>query len=340
MVRQKLTPEDEAEIKREDAMKAELDAEAEISGLKILKQALRYNSGLDSTALAPPPPQIVTFEPYNVLIKRCVPVGLLYRDCLLRWTGLMLPRPDIFEDAYDEALARQEKALPRFQGDLDEWWRKIAYETYVKVLTPAYYDPDEIQSFEDQFENVFRELHDSVLVGNEAWEPAPRVDRILSALRDWKLRRWEQKNRLVVGIASTNFDARLGTILTDVLGEANVRETFDFICANSYANVNAFDLAQKACDDIRENFDPVQPRWTHIVPDDLGNHTKSFPHMKDIIPPSIDQLELATAASDIYRGRSYLNLLDLLDIWNLPKIPDDDLIETTRTYSVYDPDGW
>ena len=283
----------------------------------------------NSSALQPMVPLVITFEPVNTILRRSVPVGLLYRDTLLRWTGLMLPRPDIFERAYDDAVQRAEAESPRFgamgAGE-DDWWRAVARDVYGQILVPGTYDEEELAIYEKQFDNIYRELHDSIEISEEAWERGPHVKRVLGALKDWKM-----DNGPAIGICSTEFDSRLGATLDTILGE-DLMSTFDFLCANSYEN-DAFDMVNHAYSEMKSS--EINGRWIHVLADDARpSETLTQAQEKH----GFKTVELSSAKSDLYTGTSYLNLLELIELWNLPSIPEDDLFQTTRTYSVYDQD--
>jgi len=268
------------------------------------------------TEIAATQPAIVTFEPVNVLVRRTVPVGIHYRDALLRWTGLMLPRPDVFEKAYQEVYAKAEIASSRFGAGtetLEAWWRRIVLEVYNTVVTCEFYDEDELELVETNFDNVFRELYDSIMVGTDVWQMAPDVSRLLAALREWR----DLGGGPRIGIVSTQLDDRVSKMLHSVFEIDQLEHTFDFIIGNSDPDASAFEKAAA----LRKQIPTEQ--CVHVVP--FG-----------AIPPSADcpVITVASAATDV--STDGIRLLDLLDTWNLSKQPEDDLITTTRLYSVYD----
>ena len=105
-----------------------------------------------TTALTLGVPKVVTVDPIEVLVCASLPEGLVYRDALMSATGLMLPRPDIFQGFYEAAVAQ---APPRFGTNdkgAEDWWRKVTKATYDAVLTApdqgVGYDADEMELYE------------------------------------------------------------------------------------------------------------------------------------------------------------------------------------------------
>ena len=177
-------------------------------------------------------PQVITIDPIGTLVRRAGPEGLLYRDALLAATGLMLPRPDIFQGVYEQAYAA---AGPRFGTNsegAEAWWKKVTKATYDGVLTaePVVYDADELALYESAFDDIFRSLHDDLTLSDEAWVVDPDAPRLLSALRQWR----DYGGPRIVA-ATDHFDDRLEQLLANLLGGDCVAATFDRRCSNKRA---------------------------------------------------------------------------------------------------------
>lgn len=259
-----------------------------------------------SSAMVQRDPAIITFEAIDVLVQRCIPVGLAYRDALLMRTGLMLPRPDVFETAYREACAAN---TDRSVSE-EEWWRRTTRATYEAILVPGIYDDEERALLDEHEDAVFRDLHDNLLIGPDCWEPAPGVFRLLAGIRDWR----DGRSGPRFGVVSSKFDSRLPTLLKNILGEDDFYKTFDFV-TTSTVDDDPFEAARQS---------HGQPFETclHVDTDDA-----------DRLEPPCERITISPASKDVY---TLPTLADLVQMWNLPEVPEDDLIETTRLYSCYD----
>lgn len=268
----------------------------------------------ESTALAVGLPKVITIDPCELLVESSVPVGLLYRDALLVATGLMLPRPDVFQDAFDAAKAA---APPRFGAGVersDAWWRRVTLATYDAVLRNGLYDDDELAAFDKAFDGLFDELQGSLLVGPEAWDVAPDAPRLLAALREWR----DLGGGPRVAAVSTSFDERLPLLLENLLGADVVASTFDFVVAATEGDASPFEAAgakhgvdAAACVHVSRAPAPGCPCAALLV--DTGEPVNELRHPE-----------------------ARTSLLDLLDDWNLPREDGDDIVLTSRAYSVYD----
>jgi len=258
-------------------------------------------------------PQVITIDPIGTLVRRAGPEGLLYRDALLAATGLMLPRPDIFQGVYEQAYAA---AGPRFGTNsegAEAWWKKVTKATYDGVLTaePVVYDADELALYESAFDDIFRSLHDDLTLSDEAWVVDPDAPRLLSALRQW---RDYGGPRIVV--ATDHFDDRLEQLLANLLGGDCVAATFDHVVTGT---------GQASCFDITTSTMDVQDAaCKHVAVADDGR----CPYDTLVVDPR----DYENERSDDARG----SLLDLLDDWGLERAEGDDVVVTSRTYSVYD----
>jgi len=250
-------------------------------------------------------PSVITFEAIDCLVERNNPLGLVYRDALLVRTGLMLPRPDVFEAALDAAVARNLERSPYFGGtELEAWWRQTTRELYEEVLSPDLYDQSELEAFDKCFEALFADLHESLLVGPHTWHPAAEVLAVLDRLREWR----DERDGPRFGVVSRKFDNRLPALLRAVLGEDQFYRTFDFVATGP----RPFDTAKEA-----HGMDISCVLHVDSVADDL-------PCDSVTLAPAGD----ATSVLPTFR--------DLPRLWGLPAIPEDDIVETTRIYSVYD----
>lgn len=273
--------------------------------------SIRNNEATESASLIKSAPSVVTFEAIDVLVQRSSPVGLVYRDALLMRTGLMLPRPDVFGAAYQKALDANMARSPRFgaaSGESSaEWWRRTTRETFDAVVSPDLYDDEELAMVDNSFNAVFADLHDTLLISTDSWEPTPSAYRILSAMREWR----DARSGPRIGVVSTKFDSRLSSLLKAVLSEDECFNTFDFITTIAEAT-DPFDAA-------RQTHGFPADRCVHIAPD---APTDAVKHIK-IAPATQTTPALPT-------------LHDLLDIFELPKAPEDDLVRTTCVCSVYE----
>lgn len=261
-------------------------------------------------------PKVVTIDPLGTLVRRAGPEGLLYRDALLAATGLMLPRPDIFQGFYEAAVAQ---APPRFGTNdkgAEDWWKKVTKATYDAVLTApdqgVGYDADEMELYENAFDELFASLHGDLTLGEDAWVVSPDAPRLLSALRAWRYGRGGPR----VVAATDAFDDRLETLLSNALGEDCVAATFDHVItgtgqASCFDIVSStMDVADAACKHVAVEAPAACP-WVTLV---------------------VDPRDYENERADDARG----SLLDLLDDWGLERAEGDDVVVTSRTYSVYD----
>jgi len=301
-------------------------------------------------------PVCITFEPIDLLVRRHLPEGLLYRDSMLKLTGLRLPRPQVFEDALASAVARMQAEAPRFgaadggggdpaaaasgdaakqqqQQPLEAWWRAVVREMYESIIVPGIYDETECALFERAFDIVFRELHHKTLVSKEIWEPAPDALRLLSALREWR----DERDGPRLGVVSTTFDGRVERLLTSVLGEDVVASTFDFVVGASDPDGSAFELAAD-----KRGQDLDLSRCVHLAPHDLALPGADADELETAESFSVDgappdcRVQRITSNKKLLASTEFPSLIDLIDEWGLAKIPEDDVLVTTRTYSVYD----
>ena len=71
-------------------------------------------------------PQLVTFDATGTIMRLAEPVGMHYREVLLKHTGLRLPRPSIFTMAFTEVYAARCDAMPCFgcgeSVSSADWW--------------------------------------------------------------------------------------------------------------------------------------------------------------------------------------------------------------------------
>jgi len=263
--------------------------------------------------LASGAPQVITIDPVGLLLSRTVPAGLVYRDALLDFTGLMLPRPDIFEDAHQAALADAPERFGAGRCSTQDWWQSVTRATYEAVLTGGDfpYDADEVAAYEAAFPALFESLQRERLLAADLWELAPGAQRLLQALRAWR-----DAGGPRVYACTDGFDDRLGTLLANVLGEDVVAATFDAVVGGG-GEASAFAVAAEA----------------HGAPAAACKHVATS---SDSACP-YETVAVDPADYDADRDDGALSsLLDLLDVWGLPKAEGDDVVVTSRTYSVYD----
>lgn len=271
--------------------------------------------GGDGAPLAAATPRVISIDPIGTLVARTLPAGLVYRDALLEASGLMLPRPDIFEAAHEAALAA---APPRFgagRATPADWWRAVTRDTYARVLTSGEYpyDDDELAAYEACFDDLFDVLQRDKLISDELWTPTPDAPRLLAALRAWR----DAGGPRVVAVTD-GFDDRLGQLLANVLGGDVVAATFDGIVGGSGSS-SAFEVAAEA-----HGQPPAACRHVAVAADPACQYETLLVDPSDYDPSRPDGLRAS--------------LLDLLDDWGLPRAEGDDVVVTSRTYSVYDPE--
>ena len=270
-----------------------------------------------TTALTLGVPKVVTVDPIEVLVCASLPEGLVYRDALMSATGLMLPRPDVFQEAFERSVAA---AAPRFGAGVESaasWWRGVTLGTYNAVLRSeaGLYDDAELASFDKCFDALFDELQSELFVGADFWRADPDAPRLLAALREWR----DLGGGPRVGVVSDRFDDRLEGLLRKVLGDDVVDATFDFVVSAVDGDDSGFDAAAAK----------------------HGVSNEGCVHVALAAPPDCPYATLLVDTSDLAEDRdpdARTSLLDLLDDWNLDKVDGDDIITTSRTYSVYDPD--
>lgn len=266
--------------------------------------------------IVPSTPRLVTFEAVDTLVRRFLPVGHLYRDTLLRYSGLMLPRPDVFEDAYVAAIEKQSAVAPRFGAgtlQLDDWWRAVAKRVYDEVL--ADYGEKERSLVDKVFDRVFDDVYAQELVGDDYWQKAPAAERVLEGLREWR----DERDGPRIGVISL-FDARLADLLKNLFGEDVVLDTFDFIATNSDEEL-PFDVAAKV----------------HGLSADSCLHV----HPYDDLDVPYRSLQLAKASDEFpYDDEGFPRdqLVDLVDMWGLTPVPEDDILVVNRQFFPFDPD--
>jgi len=288
----------------------------------------------------PPPPVILTWEPVNTLIRRTVPLGVSYRDAALQYAGLMLPRPDVFQDAYWKAWAQMNAESPRFGagGDSEEWWRKVAKLTYDQIIQDESfgYTERERRLFDERFELIFEELYQDTLVSDESWELVPRADRILDGMMRWKDSVREEGQQMVIGILSTKHDDRIVEVMDNLFGRDVIDATFDFIFGDSDVK-NVWELGLEELDAMDVDKDE---KWLHVLPDPcLDSHAQTDTPSSPPHVANSETLILANAKIDLpTESDVHTTLVDLVDLWGLPRIKDDDILETTYFRSSYDLD--
>lgn len=272
----------------------------------------------------------ISFEPLGTLLRRTVPVGLLYRDTLVRMSGLMLPHPDFFEAAHAEALAQQKDAKKD-----EEWWREVTRATYSKVMTDFPYDEDEVAEFDDLFEDLFTELHTEVLVSPIAWELAPGARRLLDGLIQWRDMGGGPKIGLV-----TDSDERIATIFEKVVSPDALR-SFDFVAHAGPEAIDAFEMhgvAESACVHVT----PRQRRPSVGIKEAYAFDLPPRPIMPKAArehPSGYKVLECVDldAPMDPDATQTY-DLRELLFYFDLPTTDADKVITMTRVYSETDDD--
>ena len=105
----------------------------------IVQQQLDFALASETSSLVPVPmkqparvpkmidkPQLVTFDATGTIMRLAEPVGMHYREVLLKHTGLRLPRPSIFTMAFTEVYAARCDAMPCFgcgeSVSSADWW--------------------------------------------------------------------------------------------------------------------------------------------------------------------------------------------------------------------------
>lgn len=266
--------------------------------------------------IIPSTPSLITFEAVDTLVRRFLPIGHLYRDTLLHNSGLMLPHPEIFEHAYNAAFEKQSTLAPRYGAGapLDDWWRAVARQVYDDVLADY---PDESKDVANKvFDRVFEDLYADELTGAGYWQRDPAAERILAGLREWR----DERDGPRIGVISM-CDKRVVDLLKNLFGEDVVQDTFDFIVTNSDEDL-PFDIAAKV-----HGLSPDSCLHVHPYDDDFDVPYRS--------------LQLAKSSDEFpydEEGFPRDQLVDLIDIWELPEEEDDNILVVNRQFFPFDPD--
>jgi len=269
------------------------------------------------SALATTAPKVVTLEVDGLLMERTLPTGLMLRDALMGTTGLMLPRPDVFEAAHVKAAAA---AAPRFGAGTEAageaWARGVAKATCDAVVLDPFrnYDSEELAAYASGFEAAF----DAYYAGDateDVWTLHPQAPRLLSALREWR----DVGGGPRVVAVSESVDGRLDALLRRLLGDDAVDATFDAVVCAVEGAASVFDAAAAI----------------HRIADSSCEH--AGPYAPADCPYKTNLVDTSDAVIDRDDVRMS-SPLDLIDELGLPRIDDDDVIITSRPYSVYDPE--
>mmetsp|Transcript_36649 Transcript_36649/g.82117 ORF Transcript_36649/g.82117 Transcript_36649/m.82117 type:complete len:331 (+) Transcript_36649:55-1047(+) len=195
------------------------------SDFKILERATSSSSLVKSTKMlvrAPEPiptPALLTIDPVGTLIQHREPMGMFFREVLFDYSGLRLPRPDIFHDAYKMVYAEKCEEMPFFGKEAEvssaEWWRDVVTRTYLEVGVP-----DDL--LEEYMPEVFPELHEKVFTGAEGWELTKDADFVLGEIASWQESLGPKAPKLA---CVSDFDERL-PLLLEGLG---IRHYFDAV---------------------------------------------------------------------------------------------------------------
>ena len=130
------------------------------------------------------------------------------------------------------------------------------------------------------------------------------------------LRQWRDYGGPRIVAATDHFDDRLEQLLANMLGGDCVAATFDHVVTGT---------GQASCFDITTS--------TMDVPDASCKHVAvSSPATCPYDTLVVDPRDYENERADDARG----SLLDLLDDWGLERAEGDDVVVTSRTYSVYD----
>eukprot|EP00620_Florenciella_sp_RCC1587_P020043 CAMPEP_0182579988 /NCGR_PEP_ID=MMETSP1324-20130603/45670_1 /TAXON_ID=236786 /ORGANISM="Florenciella sp., Strain RCC1587" /LENGTH=357 /DNA_ID=CAMNT_0024796155 /DNA_START=270 /DNA_END=1340 /DNA_ORIENTATION=- len=175
----------------------------------------------EPAGVLPPPitqkPQLITFDATGTLIQLAEPVGMHYRQVLMKHTGIRLPRPDIFTDAFKEVYDAKCQASPCFgcsdSISAQDWWASVVRDTYTKVGVPS-------DIIDPLFPLLFDELYHEVFTGTDGWELNADTMMVLDKLKEWQ----ETGDGPRLGVIS-NFDERLPKLL-EALG---IADYFDII---------------------------------------------------------------------------------------------------------------
>ena len=215
----------------------------------ITQQQLDFVLAPETTSIVPIPlqeavpqtidsPQLVTFDATGTLMQLAEPVGMYYREVLLKHTGLRLPRPSIFTIAFKDVYQARCEAMPCFgcgeSVSSRDWWAPVVRDTYLKVGVPG-------DIIDPVFPAVFNELYEDVFTGTKGWELARDAEYVLSSIKAWRGENAGAGPKL--GVIS-NFDERLPKLL-EALG---IQHYFDFIitskeCGMEKPSRQIFDIA-------------------------------------------------------------------------------------------------
>lgn len=294
------------------------------------------------------PPQLITIDPFDILIQLRSEMGWFFRDILQEATDYnarLLP-PEHFTAAFKRAYDEVNSENPCF-GVRDgltsrEWWLKVTKLTY------GYADITEPGLQEDLddwlLEDVFDVLYHDVFMTDEAWEIKPGAVEALSYFKKW---RDEQGELLPVGNINgnnagtsssitrtnangpnalcilTNFDERMHAILD----ELDILDAFDAVLTSreigsSLPERSAYQVAMarfgisdpKYCMHISARFDKGV-----VGASETGWHPIYIPVTgEQDVPPGTDPNLVFSMMG---------NLFGVLHVWD--REPENRLIDTT-----------
>lgn len=187
-------------------------------------------------------PKLITFNTIGTLIQLAEPMGMHFREVLLKYSGLRLPRPDIFDEVFNEVYDAKCKASPCFgcgeSVSSADWWKEVVRNTYLEVGVPA-------DILVEYMEDVFPELYHEYFTGPGGWELTNDALYVLEEIGKWKTFLGTAAPK--VGVIS-NFDERLHVLLESL----GIAHHFDFVltskeCGMEKPSRQIFDIALTRC---------------------------------------------------------------------------------------------
>lgn len=190
-------------------------------------------------------PEVVTFEPFGVLIEPSQSIGRWYRECLnlVCEMKIRLPRPALFTASFNKAFNDMSKAHPCFGSTpiskgmtTREWWYQVVHNTYKGTENLNQISDSEMETL---LPKVFEMLYKDVFSTKAGWLVKEDAIYTLNKLKDWRDIGAGPK----IGVIS-NFDERLEIILK----ELGMMHYFDFVITSADAKSSKpskeiFDLA-------------------------------------------------------------------------------------------------
>jgi len=269
-------------------------------------------------------PAFITFDAVGTLIELAEPAGMHYREVLFDHTGLRLPRPVVFDDAFAKVYAHANHKWPCFgcgeSMSSRDWWATVVWHTYLEVGVPE-------DMLAPVFEDVFEDLHDHIFTGPQGYQLVRDAAYVLERIKQWSTLKGDAGPKL--GVIS-NFDERLHEILETL----DIARYFDVVLTSKECGM------EKPCQQI---FDIALARTglydkgstVHVGQDfdaDVVGATSAGWQAVYVKPPPYSEME-PNPSGAVYTRVG--DVLRLLDVFGLEPDLDRPLV-TTAQHGIFD----